>query len=71
MYSTLCIVSADTSQVLKTMRRGPSGAKYYVQEFSIVVLLGLTELKAQISWVENVCLPLICVQTRLTYCFFL
>ena len=27
---------------------------YYRQEFGIVLLLGLTELKAQICWEENV-----------------
>ena len=39
MFSTLCTVTADTS------RR---------KDYSIVLLFGLIELKAQISWTEGV-----------------
>ena len=53
-FSTLCIVSADMSRVIKTEQIGPSGHPYYVQHFSVILLFGLTELEAQISWMENV-----------------
>jgi hypothetical protein len=53
-FSTLCNVSADTSRVIKTMQIGPGGRPYYVQSYDIILLFGLTELKAQISWIENV-----------------
>lgn len=56
MFSTLCTVVADTSKVAKTLpaKRGVNGARYYRQDFKVILLFGLTELKAQISWVEDV-----------------
>jgi hypothetical protein len=56
MFNTLCTVTADTSQMAKGLRprRGPGGNRYFTQEYSIVLLFGLTELKAQISWMEEV-----------------
>jgi len=55
MFSNLCTVHADTSQVPKTFspRRGFAGPQFYRQQFSIVLMFGLTELHAQISWMEN------------------
>jgi hypothetical protein len=35
-------------------RRGDGGVIYYQQIFDIVLLFGLTELKAQMSWMEDV-----------------
>jgi hypothetical protein len=54
--SHLCSVTADTSRIPKTMtaRLSTSGNVYYQQQFSIVLLFGLTELKAQLRWMENV-----------------
>ncbi|KAF9817090.1 hypothetical protein IEO21_03672 [Rhodonia placenta] len=52
MYSTLCTVHADTSHVLKKKQIGPNGP-YYSQDFNVILLCGLTELRAQISWMEN------------------
>jgi hypothetical protein len=64
MFATLCTVEADTSQMAKAMqpRRGLGGALFYEQIFSVVLLFGLTELKAQLSWMEDVstCLSLCC-----------
>jgi hypothetical protein len=56
MFATLCSIEADTSQMITAMkpRRGRGGVFFYQQEFSVVLLFGLTELKAQISWVEDV-----------------
>ncbi|KIJ66157.1 hypothetical protein HYDPIDRAFT_174829 [Hydnomerulius pinastri MD-312] len=55
MFSNLCTVHADTSQVSKTLspRRGFAGLQFYRQQFSIVLMFGLTELQAQIIWVDN------------------
>ena len=53
MYTPLCTIHADTSDVTRTPRDGPNG-QFYVQIYNIVLLCGLTELKAQISWVDNV-----------------
>jgi len=54
-YSTLCTVTANTFQMAQglTPRRSQSGTFYYNMDFKIVLLFGLTELKAQISWIEN------------------
>lgn len=53
MFSTLCTVHADTSLVRKAKRKGKNGT-YYKLDYKVVLLCGLTELKAQISWIENV-----------------
>ncbi|KAG1734631.1 hypothetical protein EDB19DRAFT_1896424 [Suillus lakei] len=55
MFSTLCNVHADTSKVARTIspRRGYAGLQFYRQEFSIVLMFGLTELQAQLSWKED------------------
>ncbi|KAI1793722.1 hypothetical protein LXA43DRAFT_202911 [Ganoderma leucocontextum] len=52
LFTPLCTIYADTSQVLRESRQGPNGV-YYVQKFKIVLLCGLTEMQAQLSWVEN------------------
>jgi len=56
MFATLCTVAADTSQLINAMkpRRGRGGALFYEQRFGVVLLLGLTELKAQLCWMEDV-----------------
>lgn len=61
MFSTLCYIEADTSQISQTLKphRSPGGSKkkkksYYIMEFDVVLLFGLTELKAQIAWKEGV-----------------
>lgn len=55
MFSNLCTVHADTSRVAKTLspRRGFAGMKFFRQQFSIVLMFGLTELEAQVSWKED------------------
>jgi hypothetical protein len=54
--SVLCIVTADTSRIPSTMTQlvGVGGNLYYEQHFTVVLLFGLTELKAQLRWMENV-----------------
>jgi hypothetical protein len=56
MFSTLCTVQADLSQMTKTLkpRRGRKGVQFYQQDYDVVLLFGLTELKAYISWMDNV-----------------
>ncbi|KAG1878471.1 hypothetical protein C8R48DRAFT_768032 [Suillus tomentosus] len=55
MFSTLCNVHADTSKVARTIspRRGYAGLQFYRQEFSIILMFGLTELQAQLCWKED------------------
>ncbi|KAI0918923.1 hypothetical protein AcV5_001979, partial [Taiwanofungus camphoratus] len=52
MFSTLCTVYADTSRVVKRKQHGSKGV-YYSLDYKVVLLCGLTELKAHISWIEN------------------
>ncbi|KAI0918917.1 hypothetical protein AcW1_003564 [Taiwanofungus camphoratus] len=52
MFSTLCTIHADVSQVPKVSRVGLRGI-YYRQSFKVILLFGLAELKAQLSWNDN------------------
>ena len=52
-FSELCTISADVSRVPELCLIGPGGP-CFVHAFSVVLSFGLTELKAKISWMENV-----------------
>ena len=60
MYSTLCLIKGDTTELCKSLRpqneaaTGTSAQLFYVINFEVVLALGLTELKAHICWEENV-----------------
>ena len=54
MYSTLCIVKGDTTELCKSLRPQLGEATFYKLKFEVVLSLGLTELKAHICWKENV-----------------
>ena len=56
MFTTLCTVTADTSQMAGSLEPilGLAGIEYYRMEFDVILQFGLTELKAFISWMENV-----------------
>lgn len=54
MYSTLCVVKGDTTELCKSLRPQVEAATYYEINFEVVLALGLTELKAHICWEENV-----------------
>lgn len=58
-FPVLCTIEADTSGIARALqpRYGPSGNSYFYMEYDIVLLFGLTEMKAQISWKENVSRP--------------
>lgn len=55
-FSTLCTVRADTTKLARSLspKRSAEGALYYALEIKIILLFGLTELSAQVSWMENV-----------------
>ncbi|KAF9465200.1 hypothetical protein BDZ94DRAFT_415553 [Collybia nuda] len=62
MFSTLCSVEANTSQISKQLQPIRSATVlegrrrlqvYYKIQFDIVLSFGLTELKAQIAWMED------------------
>ncbi|KAF8333721.1 hypothetical protein F5887DRAFT_893234 [Amanita rubescens] len=57
-FPDLCTVSADISQFKKfayPRTNRTNGEKYYEWNFDVILLFGLTELKAQVAWMENVC----------------
>ncbi|KAF8840352.1 hypothetical protein BDN67DRAFT_1011541, partial [Paxillus ammoniavirescens] len=51
-FTNMCTVVADTSKLIHSMSplRSLNGGIYYRLEFDVILLFGLTELKAQISW---------------------
>ncbi|KIJ04959.1 hypothetical protein PAXINDRAFT_21761 [Paxillus involutus ATCC 200175] len=51
-FTKLCTVIADTSKLINSMSPRPSlnGGIYYRLDIDVILLFGLTELKAQISW---------------------
>jgi hypothetical protein len=72
MYATICYIGANTSQISKNLKpRLSSGAGriYYALELEVILLFGLTELKAQIAWKEEVrfLIPTIALRLNLTF----
>ena len=55
-FTTMCNVTADTSKLVRSLRPQQSrgGEEYYCLNVDVILLFGLTELKAQISWDEMV-----------------
>ena len=69
MYSTLCIVKGDTTEICKSLRPQLEAAtSFYEIDFEVVLALGLTELKAHICWEENVSSRTRKILIDLTYC---
>ena len=54
MYSTLCNVKGDTTELFNSLQPQFGAATFYEINFEVVLALGLTELKAHICWKENV-----------------
>ena len=56
MYSTLCVVKGDTTELCKSLQPkvDADAATFYEVYFDVVIALGLTELKAYVCWEENV-----------------
>ncbi|KAG2129861.1 uncharacterized protein EDB93DRAFT_1265156 [Suillus bovinus] len=55
-FATLCTIHANLHELSRTLRPKRSAldqSKYYEFEFDVIILFGLTELKAQISWKEK------------------
>ncbi|KAK7032185.1 hypothetical protein VNI00_013359 [Paramarasmius palmivorus] len=55
LFSTLCTVEADTSKApgFITEKYNLNQGRYYEAAYEVVLLFGMTELKAQICWKEN------------------
>ncbi|KIY64371.1 hypothetical protein CYLTODRAFT_438236 [Cylindrobasidium torrendii FP15055 ss-10] len=53
-FSTLCTIKSDVTTVqLRPGINAHTKGTYYILDFEIILLLGLTELKAQVAWKEN------------------
>jgi hypothetical protein len=58
-FSTLCKIHADLSKLSRTLRPRKSSldrSDYYTIDFEVIMLFGLTELKALVSWKYEVVL---------------
>ena len=55
-FTTMCSVIADTAELVRSLRpqMAHDGDVHYEMEVDVVLLFGLTELKAQISWTHKV-----------------
>jgi len=52
-FETLCHVVADISEAPCTRKIGTSGKMCCIQAYHVVLMVGLTELKAQIRWSDS------------------
>jgi hypothetical protein len=53
-YTKLCTLEADLSQAVVVRPKANGKGSYYKAECDIILLFGLTELKAQVAWKVNV-----------------
>jgi hypothetical protein len=53
-FEDLCEIYADISAAPSTPQLGSSGKMCYYREFDVVLLTGLTEMKAEIRWTDSV-----------------
>ena len=53
-FETLCIIQADLTTTPYVKKLGEKGKMWYTRNFDVVLLVGLTELKAQIAWIDPV-----------------
>ena len=63
-----CRIVAHTSVAAAALlpRTSPEGELYYRFEYDVILLFGLTELQAQISWLENVRISSFCTASTST-----
>ncbi|KAG1734644.1 hypothetical protein EDB19DRAFT_1638935, partial [Suillus lakei] len=56
LFLMLCTVHVDTLKITEklTPKHSAEGSVYYVMEVKVILLFGLTELKAVISWADGV-----------------
>lgn len=51
-FKTLCHIAADVSETPCSLKPGKSGGLCYHREYQVVLMVGLTELKAKICWFD-------------------
>ena len=54
-------MTTDTSELIRSLQpqSAADGGIYYELHYDIILLFGLTELKAQICWMDKVCLVVV------------
>jgi len=52
-FETLCRVKADISSAPYTSKLTETGKMAYERKHEVILLVGLTELKAQVSWIDS------------------
>jgi len=52
-FETLCHIKADISSASYQSNLVETGGVGYKREYTIILLVGLTELKAQVSWIDS------------------
>ena len=52
-FETLCYVKADISSAPYTSKPMTTGEMGCVRKYDVILLVGLTELKAQVSWIDS------------------
>ena len=72
-YMQLCTIEVDLSYLpLSPQSSYAWGGTYYRLDYDIILLFGLTELKAMVAWKENVCplgfIPYIFIYKMLSGC---
>jgi hypothetical protein len=53
-YTKLCTLEADLSQAMVVRPKANGKGSFYRASHDIILLFGLTELKAQVAWKVNV-----------------
>ncbi|KAF6752177.1 hypothetical protein DFP72DRAFT_905143 [Ephemerocybe angulata] len=53
LYPTVCTVKADTSILKPKVSASPTGKKYHEIFYDVILMFGLTELKAQIAYMQD------------------
>lgn len=55
-YTKLCTITVDLSHLpLQARPKATGRGTFFRLDYEIVLLFGLTELKAQVTWKEKVC----------------
>jgi len=52
-FETLCLVKADLSTAPYTSKLTNTGKTCYERSYDVILLVGLTELKAQVCWIDS------------------
>ena len=73
-YTHLCDIALDLSTVPLISRQNSAGKTYYSLDYDVVLSFGLTELKAQVAWLEKVSCLLVYINDKkipfFSFCHF-